>query len=160
MPDMGDARIYTIGSGDRTLEDLVVSLRSFGVVTLADVRAFPASKRFPQFKREALERSLPENGIRYVWLGEELGGYRRGGYEAHRRTELYRDGLKTLERLGREGATAYLCAEKNPAGCHRRFISWDLEDRGWTVVHILGPGESGALPRTRDLFEREGRGGG
>ncbi len=33
--------LYTIGHGDRTLDDLVECLHSFGIVTVADVRSFP-----------------------------------------------------------------------------------------------------------------------
>ena len=44
--------------------------------TLVDIRAFPMSRRLPQFNRDSLEQSLPAAGIRYVWM-KALGGYRK-----------------------------------------------------------------------------------
>jgi len=43
-----------------------------------------------------MEKWLPEHGIEYVWLGKELGGYRKGGYKRHMRTKLFREGIKKL----------------------------------------------------------------
>ena len=70
------ATLYTIGHSTRTMEDLIRALRAHGIQTLVDIRAFPASRRLPHFNREALERSIPAAGVRYVWM-KGLGGYRR-----------------------------------------------------------------------------------
>src|SRR6185369_3150324 len=69
--------IYTIGHSTRPGEELIAVLQDAGVRSLADVRRFPSSRRFPQFNRGALERALPEADIAYAWLGESLGGRRR-----------------------------------------------------------------------------------
>jgi uncharacterized protein (DUF488 family) len=69
--------LYTLGHSTRTLAGLLALLEEFSVELLADIRSFPASRRYPQFNRENLELALPENGIEYVWLGKELGGYRK-----------------------------------------------------------------------------------
>src|SRR5579863_2049243 len=71
-------RIFSIGHGARPLEELVATLQSAGVVTVADVRSFPGSRRHPQFGREALAHSLPAAGIAYHWL-PRLGGRRKLG---------------------------------------------------------------------------------
>jgi uncharacterized protein (DUF488 family) len=60
------ATLYTIGHSTRSLEDLVDTLQAHSIETLADIRAFPMSRRLPQFNRESLEKSLPAAGIRYV----------------------------------------------------------------------------------------------
>ena len=70
------ATLYTIGHSTRSLEELVSALDAHGVKTLVDIRAFPLSRRLPHFNRESLERSLPERGIRYIWM-KALGGYRK-----------------------------------------------------------------------------------
>ena len=70
------ATLYTIGHSTRSLEELVSALDAHGVKTLVDIRAFPMSRRLPHFNRESLERSLPERGIRYIWM-KALGGYRK-----------------------------------------------------------------------------------
>ncbi len=68
--------IYTIGHSTRTLDELVDALRAHDIRTLADIRAFPMSRRLPHFNRESLEVELPKHGIEYIWR-KELGGYRK-----------------------------------------------------------------------------------
>ena len=68
--------IHTIGHSTRTLDELVAALAAHQVGTLADIRAFPMSRRLPHFNRESLEAALPAHGIAYVWM-KELGGRRR-----------------------------------------------------------------------------------
>src|SRR5207248_166508 len=70
------ATLYTIGHSTRTLDELVEALHAHSIKTLVDIRAFPMSRRLPHFNRESLEKSLPEAGIRYVWM-QELGGRRK-----------------------------------------------------------------------------------
>ena len=68
--------IWTLGHSTRTLEEFLGVLSAQGVQAIADVRRFPGSRRHPHFAREALERSLPDNGLDYAWM-PELGGRRR-----------------------------------------------------------------------------------
>lgn len=137
-------RIYTVGSSTRTLSDFLATLAAFGVHTVADVRRFPLSSRYPHFSREALARSLGGAGAAYAWLGDDLGGYRSGGYGAHRETASFARGLSRLEALAAARPTAILCAERLPWRCHRRFIASAFRRRGWEVVHILEPGRTWA----------------
>ena len=58
------ATLYTIGHSTRTLEELIAALQAHSIETLVDIRAFPMSRRLPHFNREALEKTLPEAGIR------------------------------------------------------------------------------------------------
>jgi len=132
--------LYTIGHGDRSLTQLVDCLRSFGIVIVADVRSYPASRHHPHFGREELEPSLTTRGFTYRWLGRELGGFRTEGYEVHLGTELFRDGLARLLSLAGEAPTVVLCAERSPADCHRRHIARAAEAEGVPVEHILDPG--------------------
>jgi uncharacterized protein (DUF488 family) len=68
--------LYTIGHSTRTLDELIAALHAHGVTSLADIRAFPMSRRMPHFNRESLELELPKRGIDYVWM-KELGGHRK-----------------------------------------------------------------------------------
>lgn len=133
--------IYTIGHSTYPIETFVELLGEPGIRCLADVRRFPTSRKHPQFKREALQESLSEVGIQYVWLGEPLGGFRSGGYEAYTETEAFRHGLAQLERLGVEQPTAFMCSERLFFRCHRRFIADALRQRGWQVLHIMEAGK-------------------
>jgi len=133
-------QIWTIGHSNRSLETFLNLLNEHEIQVLADVRRFPTSK-LEHFKREALEKWLPKQGIEYVWLGEELGGYRRGGYKKHMRTELFREGIKKLLEIARTKRTCIMCMEVNPKYCHRRFISAHLERKGVRVIHIINKGQ-------------------
>lgn len=130
-------RIYTVGSSTRTALELLEMLAAFGVRTVADVRRFPASSRYRHFTREVLAASLRERGTTYAWLGEDLGGYRSGGYAAYCQTGGFARGLSRLESLAASSPTAILCAERLPWRCHRRFLASALRLRGWEVVHIV-----------------------
>lgn len=147
-------RIFTIGHGNRTLEDLVETLRAAGVETLADVRSFPGSRRNPHFGRAALDKSLPASGIAYRWI-PKLGGRRPKGkrpspnaaweVEAFRNyadfmdSAEFHEGIDELLALAAERPTAYMCAETHPSQCHRRLISDKLTSLGHEVVHLLSP---------------------
>ena len=103
---------------------------------VADVRRFPTS-RFEHFRQQNLERLLTDSGIAYIYLGDELGGYRRGGYQHFTATPEFGMGIERLERAAIEQKVAIVCAERLPWRCHRRFIAGELERRDWQVIHII-----------------------
>jgi len=129
-------RVWTVGHGSRSTEQLLNMLKESKVDTVADIRRWPTSK-LDRFKRENLEQWLREAGIDYVWMGETLGGYRKGGYENYMRTESFKRGLEDLLKLASKKRVCLLCLEPNPRGCHRRFISRALHQEGIEVAHIL-----------------------
>lgn len=128
--------ILTLGTSNRTWEEFLNLLRVYKIEMLIDVRSFPTS-RFAHFKRESLNLSLAEAGFGYYYLGKELGGYRKGGYEAYSQTLPYLVGMELLERMSSRCRTAVLCAERLPWRCHRRFIGRSLQERSWNVIHII-----------------------
>lgn len=129
--------IYTLGTSTRTLEDFLEILEAKAIAQICDVRSFPGSRRYPYFSKDALAASLEETEVAYHWLGNRLGGFRKGGYEVYMRTSDFAAGLVELEELASQASTAIICAELVPWRCHRRFIGSALEDRGWEVIHIL-----------------------
>jgi len=128
--------IYTIGSADRSQNDFLKTLRQYEIKTLVDVRRFPTSK-YEHFKRENLGTILLSSEIEYVYMGNELGGFRKGGYEAYVKTNEYKQGLQVLQRVAKRRPAVIMCCEKLPAGCHRRYISKSLKKSGWKVVDIV-----------------------
>jgi len=136
--------IWTIGHSNRSKEAFLELLKENDIEVLVDVRSFPTSK-IEHFKREEMERWLPGHGVEYVWLGRELGGYRRGGYRAHMRTKLFREGIQKLLEIAAQKRTCIMCMEPNPKYCHRRFISSYLERRKVRVVHIIAKGQASLL---------------
>ena len=146
------SRIWTIGHSTRKIDIFLSLLKENGIKLVADVRMFPGSKRYPQFGREALEKSTGEHGIRYEHF-PELGGRRKAkpdshntawrnesfrGYADYMGTEDFRNGVARLIDLAEQsGPTAIMCAEAVWWRCHRSLISDHLKARGVEVVHIL-----------------------
>lgn len=129
--------IYTIGYGSRTKGALLNLLELHNVGIVVDVRRWPTSK-LERFRREHLSRWLSAEGIDYIWMGEELGGYRKGGYKAHVKSEGFRKGVQHVLTLAAKQRTCLLCLEVSPRGCHRRFVATYLNrECGVKVLHIL-----------------------
>ena len=147
------AILYTIGHSTRTGEELTETLKAHEIETLVDIRAFPASKRLPQFNRESLEASLPAAGIKYAWM-KALGGYRKKilevspniamrnasfrNYADYMLTPEFEDAMAQLLRLAESSRTAYMCAERVYFHCHRMLVSDWLVAHGHEVLHIDG----------------------
>lgn len=128
--------VFTIGYSGRKISNLISVLREYGVEVVVDVRRFPSSK-VDDYKRENLERILSDAGFKYVWLGDKLGGYRSGGYSAFMSSRDFAEGIERLIEIIRSSVTCILCLERKPKYCHRRFIAKVLEEKGFTVFHIL-----------------------
>lgn len=118
-------------------------LGDYGITQLVDVRHYPRSRRNPQFNQEALAVDLPARGITYVWEGETLGGFRKGGYTDYMTTDAFAAGIKRLERLVGRAPTVIMCAEIVWFRCHRRFIAREMAARGYRVTHIVTRGKPG-----------------
>ncbi len=145
------ATVYTIGHSTRTFDELVAALQAHGIRTLADIRAFPMSRRLPHFNRESLEIELSKRHIEYVWL-KELGGRRKKirhdspntglrndsfrNYADYMLTSEFAQGVARLLGIAEHGHTAILCAERVYFQCHRMLVSDYLTAYGNTVLHI------------------------
>lgn len=156
-------RIWTIGHSTRTIDEFISLLEANGIKLLADVRAWPGSKRYPQFNKEALKGSLNTHGIRYEHF-PELGGKRKSrpesrntawrnasfrGYADYMETEQFQKGIERLLEIASEaGATAIMCAEAVWWRCHRSLIADYLKARGVQVRHILSANKVEPHPYT------------
>lgn len=142
--------IYTIGHSTHSVEKLLALLHQNSISAVADVRSIPYSRANPQFNRESLDLTLRTQGIRYVFLGEELGArtkdktcYENGRvqYDLLAQTEAFRVGLERIKKGSKLFRLVLLCAEKDPIQCHRMLlISRCLIERGIPVSHILETG--------------------
>ena len=131
--------IWTIGHSNKSIEAFASLLREHEIKILVDVRRFPTSK-IVHFKKEEMEKWLPMHGMEYFFLGNELGGYRRGGYQAYMKTGQFREGIEKIIEISEQNRTCIMCMEPNPKYCHRRFISAYLEGKNIEAVHILKRG--------------------
>ena len=133
-------KIFTLGTGRRSEEDFIEILLAHGIETLIDVRRVARSK-IPVFQRRNLEGLLKREGIGYHYLGDELGGLRKGGYVAYTLTKEFAAGIDVLESIAEHTLSVIVCAERFPWKCHRKWISRELHKRGWRVEHILDKGK-------------------
>jgi uncharacterized protein (DUF488 family) len=149
--------IWTVGCGSRTVEDVAGLLAAHEIGCLVDVRSAPYSRFTPEFNREALDATLTERGIRYVFLGDALGGrpdvpecYVDGkvDYDRARERDVYKRGIEKLAAARERGMrVALFCSEGRPEECHRsKLIGPSLAERGIPVLHIDETG----IPRSQD----------
>jgi uncharacterized protein (DUF488 family) len=156
-------RIWTIGHSTRAINAFISLLEENGIKLLADVRSWPGSKRYPQFNRGALAKSLADAGILYEHV-PELGGRRKPkpdsrntawrnasfrGYADYMETEEFHKGVECLlDVAAGTGPTAIMCAEAVWWRCHRSLISDYLKARGIDVMHILDANKTEPHPYT------------
>ena len=149
------ATLYTIGHSTRPLDDLIEALHAHQIQTLVDIRAFPMSRRLPQFNRDSLEKTLPAADVRYVWM-KALGGYRKKileespnialrnesfrNYADYMLTPEFEQAMAELIALAASSRTTYMCAERLYFRCHRMLVSDWLIAHGDEVLHIDGTG--------------------
>lgn len=143
--------VYTVGHSAHLSEVFSELLAKHAIQVLVDVRSAPYSRYAPQFDRELLQRGLHEVGIKYLFLGRELGGrpnnqayYDSDGHVLYSRVTTdaaFVSGIERLERGMAEYRVALMCGEEDPAHCHRRLlVARVLIERGHEVLHIRGDG--------------------
>ncbi len=145
---MSHTPLYTIGYGARDLSAFIAALRRYGIAYLIDVRSRPYSRYKPDFSRERLAEHLQAAGIRYVYMGDALGGLPddRSCYDANDKVDyakvaerdFYRAGIERLVSAQAQGlAVAIMCSEGKPEMCHRsKLIGKSLAAHGLPVAHI------------------------
>jgi uncharacterized protein (DUF488 family) len=136
-------RIKTIGHSNHAIERFVALLEAAGVEAVVDIRSIPYSRRFPQFARERLSRSLAGHGILYRYEGAALGGKPRTGedYESLAVRPDFAEALSRLIAGAADTTLCLMCAEKDPLDCHRTvLVSRRLAERGVAIDHLLADG--------------------
>jgi len=164
MTDRGAERsapkVWTIGHGTLESAGLVSLLHGAGIDELVDIRAFPGSRRNPQFGRDEMARWLPDEGIAYTWMSD-LGGRRKPTPDSrhtslrHPSFRAYADYMETpqflaaVEDLISEADRVVMCSESVWWRCHRRLLADHLvivEDV--PVVHLMHDGREVPHPIT------------
>jgi len=154
---MDAPRVFTIGHSNHSADIFFDLLRQHAIEVVVDTRSQPRSKYSPQFDTEALKVDLPRIGIKYLFMGKELGGRPEGAeyydpeghvlYDRVADSRCFQDGLARLMNGIGEFRVAMMCSEENPAACHRRLlVGRVLGERGVEVIHIRGDGR--LLPET------------
>ncbi|MCO5210832.1 MAG: DUF488 domain-containing protein [Caldilinea sp.] len=139
--------IYTIGYGDRSIEAFIAALHANTIAYLLDVRTAPYSRFKPEFSKEALAKALAAQGIRYVFVGDSLGGRPddpacyvdgRVDYDRVREQPFFQRGIERVQAAhAQQLRVVLMCSEGRPEQCHRtKLIGETLVALGIPVVHI------------------------
>ena len=154
-------RIYTIGHSNHKIEKFIQLLKGHDIAAVYDVRSIPYSKYAPQFNQGSIKQSLTYAGIEYVYLGKELGPFSKDPnccvdgivqYKLMAQTKAFRDGLSRIKKDAMIYNLALMCAEKEPAECHRMIlVCRHLRGKDTEIKHIMA---DGSLEDNRDTERR------
>lgn len=144
--------ILTIGYGNRSISEFIEILSLWKIKFLVDLRSKPYSKFKPEFNKRELEKYLQENKIRYVFMGDSIGGLPddrscytddRVDYDKVKTKEFYQNGIDRLIKAYSDNlSVAIMCSEAKPENCHRsKLIGESLIEKSIIVKHIDENGE-------------------
>ncbi len=150
--DIASFDVFTLGFSNRSWEETVDILQSFGIKWLVDIRTLPGSRHTPQFDKENLERLLPAIGVNYIHM-KSLGGLRKlkfsdpsnagwrnasfRSYADYMQTPAFEEALRELIGIFKSSTTVYTCTEAVFWRCHRALVSDALMLRGFRPGHIF-----------------------
>ncbi|MBW3540978.1 MAG: DUF488 domain-containing protein [Planctomycetes bacterium] len=143
--------IFTVGHSNHDEQTFLDLLAAHRIEVLVDVRSQPFCGYSTHFNREPLRQAVEARGVRYLFLGRELGGRPEGDefyddeghvlYGRVAQSETFASGIERLQRGSREYRVALMCSEENPRVCHRwLLVTRVLRERGLDVRHIRGDG--------------------
>ncbi|MDO5046755.1 DUF488 domain-containing protein [Campylobacter sp.] len=141
--------LKTIGHSSLEPEIFVQILKKFDIEILADVRSVPYSRFASAFNKEPLAKFLHANDIRYIYIGDLLGGRfepkffdRNGELDTQKlfTSDKFSAGIKQILDLATNFNVCLMCAEQDPLKCHRfgvisQFLSLNFRDV--EVSHIV-----------------------
>ena len=146
--------LYSIGHGQKTLEEFQKELSYFGIQYVIDVRSSPFSKWAPQYNQKEIAYYLKSNGIVYAFMGNAIGGrpinefcYDEEGhfdYEKMAKEPSFKEGLLRLVNANEKHFNvAVMCSESDPLMCHRsKLIGRELyENYHINMKHIISAGK-------------------
>lgn len=144
---MTKSPVYTIGYGNRTFDEFSQLLKLYKIKYIIDVRSKPFSKYHKEFCQDILVSLLKNIGVRYVFMGDTLGGHPQDescytdgkvDYNKLKDTSVFKDGLKRLiTAFEKNLCVALMCSESKPQHCHRsKLIGQELFKSNIAVMHI------------------------
>lgn len=140
--------IYSIGHGNRTVEEFFSLLQKYEINFLVDVRTNPFSRFHTHFSRINLEEICKQYGVTYLFLGDDLGGkpsnracYDEQGHVIYERVMQTENFIHSATRLitayNKNLKVACMCSELKPCDCHRsKMIGRYLDDNNVEMQHI------------------------
>lgn len=147
-------RIFTMGHYDYSLDLFLEMLKTADITMVMDIRAFPNSKKHPQYNQQPFKEWLEDNNIKY-FHNTLLGGRRKQSdvvgvtlnegwknqsfhnYADYTLTDEFKEGIQYLMKERENDTVAILCSERHPSRCHRLIISNWLAGHDVNVDHII-----------------------
>jgi uncharacterized protein (DUF488 family) len=131
--------IHTFGHSNHSFDYFLKHLEDCQIDILVDVRSKPYSRWKPHFSRSQLENLLRDHGIKYLWGGRFLGGLGSTSVESR----IFQIKMNNVIELAQDNNVVLMCAEKDPATCHRatKLTAWLHRNTDMTAEHILEGGE-------------------
>ncbi len=158
-------KLFTIGHSNHEIGRFVELLKMHAIGAVCDVRSSPYSQYNPQYNSELLQKSLRENGIAYVYLGDLLGPRSndpacyvdgKAQYSRLAKSEIFRSGLDRLRSGMKTYRISLMCSEKDPIACHRMIlICRTLRSEPFEISHILEDGQTESLRESEQRLIKE-----
>ena len=140
------ASLFTIGYSGLDASKFAQLLRASNVNVVCDVRSTPYSTYKPDFSRGPFREFLNRAGIKYTFMGDQLGArpkdrscYVAGQatYEKIAEAQFFKDGLDRLRAGVEKLNLALVCSERDPIECHRAvLVCRHLPDLRSIISHI------------------------
>jgi uncharacterized protein (DUF488 family) len=152
-PVMAELTAFTIGHSNHPVEKLIDLLKQHEIDAVVDVRSSPYARYATHFNKKDIRRALEPEGIKYLFLGDAIGGrpkqeefYDDEGHVLYGKLAQspgFQQGVTRLLDEIRSHRVALLCGEEDPTDCHRRvLIGPVLVERGVKLIHIRGDGRA------------------
>lgn len=166
MPGAVTTPVFSLGHSNHSIGQFVGLLRRHEIDAVADVRSSPYSRFVPHFSKERLRHALGEEGIAYLYLGDELGGkpprqdppVTRRSYRERIGQPAFRHGIARLLDAVSRHRLALVCRERDPLDCHRlHLVCRHIKSMVGPIRHIMPDGRIEEHAETeRRLLERAG----
>lgn len=146
--------VFSIGHGNKSIDEFIAELHSFGIEYLIDIRSKPYSKYSPHFSQQQLKITIEREDIKYVYMGQELGGLPNDStcfsingkidYSKLKEKKFFINGLQRLQKANAQGnKVCIMCSESDPKMCHRsKLIGVELQKMRINLQHIVGISKS------------------
>ncbi len=140
--------IYTIGYSGFDINTFISVLKNYNINVLIDVRSNPNSKFYEQFNKNNIGAELKASGIIYRNYRDEFGArqlnqefYSEGYLNFHvfSNSNIFKSGVKKIiDGINSGYSFVLMCAEKDPANCHRNImVARKFHDMGYEVKNLL-----------------------
>lgn len=124
----------------------IAHIQAHNITHIIDIRSIPYSKHAPWSSKSRLAELLRPFHIHYTYLGHKLGGKKQcldtiARQKGVTSQAMFNSAIQKLLQLSEHRNLALLCAEADPAYCHRQSVlAQTFLDAKISVLHILKDG--------------------